>query len=92
MRGDELRALREAAGLSQAELASLLGVAPNTVARRERDERPISREAALAAEHVCSHRAPAPTNRQRGAERIPRRGYRNGNPHHRMHSGVGRGA
>ena len=46
-----IRTLREQAGLSQARLAALLGVAPNTVARWERGERkpPPYVEAAITA-------------------------------------------
>jgi transcriptional regulator with XRE-family HTH domain len=41
MSGSEFRARREALGYTQAVLASLLGVAANTLARWERDELPI---------------------------------------------------
>jgi len=44
----EYREWRQRLGLTQAQLAERLGVAPNTVARRERGERPISDEAELA--------------------------------------------
>ena len=40
--GSELRRLRTRAGLTQAALAAKLGVAPNTVARWERNERAIT--------------------------------------------------
>ena len=36
--GQELRRIRKTLGLSQAELASLVGVQPNSIARQERDE------------------------------------------------------
>jgi transcriptional regulator with XRE-family HTH domain len=39
--GSQLRRLRRRLGLLQRELAARLGVAPNTVARWERDEVPI---------------------------------------------------
>src|SRR5215467_6777693 len=39
---DDLRARREALGLTQAKLAETLGVTPTTVARWERSERPMS--------------------------------------------------
>jgi len=42
MDGSELRRLRSRARLTQAALAAQLGVAPNTVARWERDQRPIT--------------------------------------------------
>jgi len=53
MTGDEARELRMFKGLSQQKLAGLLGVAKNTVARRERGERPIGRETELAIRFVC---------------------------------------
>ncbi|PYM31933.1 MAG: hypothetical protein DME17_21620 [Candidatus Rokuibacteriota bacterium] len=40
--GFQLRRLRTRAGLTQAALAATLGVAPNTVARWERNERTIT--------------------------------------------------
>jgi transcriptional regulator with XRE-family HTH domain len=40
--GSELQRLRKSAGLTQAELAATLGVAPNSVARWERNERAIA--------------------------------------------------
>ncbi len=42
MRGSELRSIREELGWTQRQLAEALGVAANTVARWERDERGIS--------------------------------------------------
>jgi transcriptional regulator with XRE-family HTH domain len=42
MDGLELRRLRTRAGLTQAALAAKLGVAPNSVARWERNERAIA--------------------------------------------------
>jgi len=49
--GNPIRTLREQVGLSQARLAALLGVSPNTVARWERGERrpPPYAEAAIRA-------------------------------------------
>ena len=38
MTGAELHTFREKLGLSQSQLATLLGVTPNTLARWERDE------------------------------------------------------
>lgn len=38
MKGAEVRKIRERLGWTQAQLAEALGVAPNTVARWERDE------------------------------------------------------
>ncbi len=47
MRGDQLRRMRTRHGLTQVDLAKLIGVASNTVARWERDElsirEPVSR-------------------------------------------------
>jgi len=40
--GTELQRLRKRAGLTQAALAAKLGVAPNSVARWERNERAIA--------------------------------------------------
>lgn len=41
MKGRELRAIRKRLGWTQAELANAVGVAPNTIARWEREEIPI---------------------------------------------------
>ena len=41
MRGEELKAIRAQLKLTQLELAELIGVTSNTVARWERDEVPI---------------------------------------------------
>lgn len=74
MSGDEARALREARGLSQRELAGLLGVAANTVARWERGELPILRKTELAIRFALGHYAPgrgivlATRNPQRATE------------------------
>jgi len=38
MTGEELRRIRKKLGLTQAELADLVGVAPNSIARQERGE------------------------------------------------------
>jgi len=54
MTADEYRARRERLGLTQAQLAEELGLSPNTVARRERDELPIPREAELAIFYLAS--------------------------------------
>jgi transcriptional regulator with XRE-family HTH domain len=48
MTGKAYRAIRHKLGLSQRELAEAVGVTPNTVARRERDERAIGPEAEAA--------------------------------------------
>jgi transcriptional regulator with XRE-family HTH domain len=58
MRGSELRRLREQLGLSQAKLAERLGVASNTVARWERDERTISEPVARLV-HMLAGTTPA---------------------------------
>jgi len=47
MTGQQLRALRRKAGKTQEQLAAILAVAPNTVARWERGERAISAPMAL---------------------------------------------
>lgn len=41
MTGDQLRRARKRLGLTQAQLAAILKIAPNSVARLERDERKI---------------------------------------------------
>ena len=82
MRGDEMRALREAAGLSQLELAGLLGVAKNTVARWERGERPILRTTELATRHVLGDMQHAPGS-GRGSNPCIRQ-ERNDDPSHRL--------
>ena len=59
--GPELRALRKAAGLTQADVAQLVGRHPNTVARWERGERtpePLVQEAALARLRALDKRQP----------------------------------
>ena len=48
MTAAEYRAARVAAHLTQQQLANAVGVAPNTIARRERGERPVTPEAAAA--------------------------------------------
>ena len=63
-----MRAMREAAGLSQSELAGLLGVAPNTVARWERGERPIVRTTELATRHVLGSHESQPYRHTCGQE------------------------
>jgi len=47
MKGRELRTIRQRLGLTQAKVAAALAVAPNTVARWERDERRITPPMAL---------------------------------------------
>jgi transcriptional regulator with XRE-family HTH domain len=42
MKGKELRRIRDSLSYTQAQLASALSVAENTVSKWERDERPIS--------------------------------------------------
>jgi transcriptional regulator with XRE-family HTH domain len=52
MEGDELRKKRTVLGLTQAELAEILGVKPNTIARWERGLLPVPRIAELAMQTV----------------------------------------
>lgn len=52
----EYRALRKILG-TQKEAAEKLGVASNTIARRERGESPIDHEAALALRHAVQQSA-----------------------------------
>ncbi len=47
MTGKQLRRIRRELSLTQAELAEEIGVAPNTVARWERDERSISEQTSI---------------------------------------------
>ncbi len=42
MKGSELRTIRKRLGLTQVQMAERLGLAPNSVARQERDEMGIS--------------------------------------------------
>lgn len=48
MAGERYREVRKSMGLTQAQLAGLLGVHEQTVSQRERGVYPVSREAALA--------------------------------------------
>lgn len=52
MTSAEYRALREASGLTQAELAYELGVSMNTISRRERGSRGISKENVIALKEI----------------------------------------
>jgi transcriptional regulator with XRE-family HTH domain len=52
MESDELKEKRAALGLTQAQLAEILGVKPNTVARWERGLLPVPRTVELAMETV----------------------------------------
>lgn len=61
MEADEYRTIRQSLG-SQEQVAEALGVARNTVARRERGELPIDREAELAIRRLAED----PTTLERG--------------------------
>jgi transcriptional regulator with XRE-family HTH domain len=52
----DYRQLRERLGLTQGELAELVGVALNTVSRRELGQLPIQREAELALRFVAAQK------------------------------------
>jgi DNA-binding transcriptional regulator YiaG len=52
MDGDELKAIRSALGLTQAELAEMLEVKPNTVARWERGVLSVPKTVELAMETI----------------------------------------
>jgi transcriptional regulator with XRE-family HTH domain len=54
MKGQELRAIRDRLRWTQAEFAKALGVAPNTVARWERDERRIQPPAEIAIRAIAA--------------------------------------
>ena len=69
MNGQEYRDVRLAMGYSQAELGEALGVSGNAIARRERGERPITREAELALRYLRRVRRPRPTARRGGPRR-----------------------
>ena len=56
MTGAELRAARARLGLTQAALAKLLRVAPNTVARWERGERAVPGPAIAAIQMLIAYR------------------------------------
>jgi len=54
MNAKEYRELREMLGLSQAALASALGVTNKTISNRERGTKPIAKEAELAMRELFS--------------------------------------
>jgi transcriptional regulator with XRE-family HTH domain len=54
MTGPELRKARERLGLTQAEMAPLLGVTANSLARLERDERTVTRTMELLVGYVVA--------------------------------------
>lgn len=62
MTGDELRAMRRELGLSQAQLALIVGVHPNTVACWEREDKPIGNPEMLrlAMQQVRERRSTSP--------------------------------
>lgn len=68
MTAEEYRRLRQSLG-TQKEVAEALGVARNTIARRERGELPIDGEAALAMRCLAEHAPPDPEDTRGGTER-----------------------
>ncbi|HKY39231.1 MAG TPA: helix-turn-helix domain-containing protein [Polyangiaceae bacterium] len=62
MTGQELRKIRDSMGVSQSELATLLGVKPNTVARWERGEAKVPKTAELLAQRIGDGNGPTATN------------------------------
>lgn len=64
MTGEELRRIRKRLGLTQVALAERLGVAPNSVARWERDEVPIREVVARLVRLLA--KVPAQTSGKRG--------------------------
>ena len=52
MKGSELRRLRKRLTMTQANLADALGMQKNSVARMERDERPIMQTTELAVRYL----------------------------------------
>jgi transcriptional regulator with XRE-family HTH domain len=67
MTGEELRRIRKRLGLTQAEFAALVGVAPNSIARQERGEmgirEPLARLICILAARKA--RRPRPKKRKR---------------------------
>jgi len=55
MTADELKAIRARLGLTQAAFAAQLGLTSTYVGMMERDERPIERRTALAAQYLDEH-------------------------------------
>ena len=52
MKGAELRGLRKRVRMSQAELAEAIGMQKNSIARMERDERPIRKHTELSVRYL----------------------------------------
>jgi transcriptional regulator with XRE-family HTH domain len=69
MTGRELRALRKAAGHTQASLAAKLAMNANTIAILERGERPIRAVVALAVAHIVCSSLPKPKTGGRSNDR-----------------------
>lgn len=57
MTGPEYRAIRKSCGLTQDQLAALLGVNNNTITRRERGYNPITLEAEIALRWIAECKA-----------------------------------
>ena len=57
MTSQEYRAIRERIGLSRPALARLLGIAPQTILRREFGRAPLTSEMRLALEHLAEQMA-----------------------------------
>lgn len=53
MTGEEMKTLRKAARMSQAELAGAIGMSRETIGQMERDQAPIELRTKLATEMVC---------------------------------------
>ena len=60
MTGKELKSIRKSLGLTQADFAALVGVAPNSIARQERREmwirEPLARLVRLMAKQMMAER------------------------------------
>ncbi len=65
MTGKELRRLRQRLGLTQAQLARRVGVAPNSIARQERGEIGIREPLARLIRLLAAQTAPAARRRRR---------------------------
>lgn len=55
MQGDEMKALRKAAGLTQEQLADAIGLSRVTIGLMERGQAPIERRTALAVRYLSEH-------------------------------------
>jgi len=72
MTGKELKSIRKSLGLTQADFAALVGVAPNSIARQERGEMGIREPLARLVRLIMDHRlAEVEVNRHGKNSRLP---------------------